>query len=89
MGEHSSLSRCETSDESLQQVGEDRSDRSAGFADEVDDEVADEEAARLGFGRLEELGDLCEDELETRLAGCASPVVRTKNRVSGLRRDSR
>lgn len=73
LSEHGGLCRGEASDESLQQVRQDRADRGAGLADEVDDEVADEQAGRLVLRRLQELGDLSQYELEAGLARCRTP----------------
>lgn len=75
--EHGGLCGRKTSNECPQQVRQDRTDCSACLPNEVDDEVTDEETSCLRLGRLEELGDLCEDKLETRLAGSAPPGGRS------------
>lgn len=66
LGEAGRLGRREAGDECLEQVRQDGAERRRGSADEVQDEVADEKAARLGRARLEEVRDLGEDELEAR-----------------------
>ena len=51
LGEHGGFGGSQTSDESPKQTGQDRSNRGASFANEVDHEVADEETARFRLGR--------------------------------------
>lgn len=74
LGEHGRFGGGQPSDESLKQAGQDWSDRGAGFANQVNDEVADEEAARFRLRRLKQPCDHGEDKIEARLAARAPPT---------------
>ena len=76
LGEHGGFGGSQTSDESPKQTGQDRSNRGASFANEVDHEVADEETARFRLGRLEQPCDHGEDEIKARFAARAPPMPR-------------
>ena len=74
--EASSLGCCKAIDESFEQLGQDRPESTSGFPNEVDHKIADEQPTSLRLRRLEKLGDLCEDELESRLASLVMPAPR-------------
>lgn len=78
LGEHGGFGGSQTSDESPKQTGQDRSNRGASFANEVDHEVADEETARFRLGRLEQPCDHGEDEIKARFAARAPPMPRPR-----------
>lgn len=89
LGETGSLGGREAGDERLEEVGEDRSKSGPGLADEVNDEVADEEASRLRARRFEETSHDCEDEFESRPTLVAAPKNETDQKLRHAQRTER
>lgn len=73
LGEAGRLRGSEPVDKRLEQLREDGSECVASLANKVDDEVTNEQSSSLGLRRFEQLGNLCEDELKTRLTALVAP----------------